>query len=127
MKKLLLIVLMFSCGIAFGQQRSVVKLKNPAHVNPALLKLSTAVPKTKGGIDNGAPVNHTSLLRNTGSGDGGSIRSSYATETVIGNTYYDLQTNNTISNRFVNNSDGTKSAVWTFSPNATAGYPNRGT
>lgn len=127
MKKLVLIIFIFSCGVAFSQQRKAVNVKNPTRINPALLKLSASVPKTKGGIDFGAPVNHNSFLRNTGSGEGSGIRSSFATETVIGTTYYDLQTNNTISNRLVNNADGTKSAVWTFSPNATAGYPQRGT
>jgi len=34
-------------------------------------------------------------------------------ETIIGNTTYDLQTNRAISNRLVRNSDGTLSASWT--------------
>jgi hypothetical protein len=39
-------------------------------------------------------------------------------EQVIGSTFYDLQTNNSISNCVSVNSDGTISAVWNFSPNA---------
>lgn len=34
-------------------------------------------------------------------------------EAIIGSTIYDLQTNRSISNRFLRNSDGTMSAIWT--------------
>src|SRR5262245_60901030 len=44
------------------------------------------------------------------------------TETTIGTTYYDLQTNNAVSDRLSLNPDNnTLSAVWTFSPDATSG------
>jgi hypothetical protein len=49
------------------------------------------------------------------------------TETTIGTTYYDLQTNNAISDRLSVNANNTISAVWTFSPDALSGTPNRGT
>jgi hypothetical protein len=50
-------------------------------------------------------------------------------ETIIGRTYYDLQTNSGICNRFVYHTNGTMSATWTFSPAGDAGsaHPNRGT
>ena len=44
----------------------------------------------------------------------------------LGNTYYDLQTNSSPGRRIVLHSDGTVSAVWTTSPDAGTGYPNRG-
>lgn len=50
------------------------------------------------------------------------------TETVVGYTYYDLQTNASVGNRLVVNADGTMGAVWTMEvldPDTT--YPNRGT
>lgn len=52
-------------------------------------------------------------------------------EDPVGCTFYDLQTNNSISNRIVVNDDGTISAVWTTSPTSlpstTPPYPDRGT
>ncbi|MEO6167783.1 MAG: hypothetical protein ABIO46_16185, partial [Chitinophagales bacterium] len=49
------------------------------------------------------------------------------THTIIGTTYYDLQTNSSVCNRLVNNTDGTVQATWTHSPDAVSGFPNRGT
>jgi hypothetical protein len=45
---------------------------------------------------------------------------------VLGNTFYDLQTNASPGRRIVLHDDGTISAVWTASPDAGTGYPNRG-
>jgi hypothetical protein len=47
-------------------------------------------------------------------------------EVVIGETVYDLQTNNSVCNRLSNNGDGTFSATWTMGFEETA-YPDRGT
>lgn len=50
-------------------------------------------------------------------------------EQIIGQTYYDLQTNNSIQNRLLVHNDQSISAVWTMNPSndADAQYPNRGT
>ncbi len=48
-------------------------------------------------------------------------------EEIIGNTYYDLQTNAAIQNRVVMHDDQSISAVWTMSPNQNTGFPDRGT
>jgi len=52
-----------------------------------------------------------------------------ATETIIGTTTYDLQTNGTISNRLLYNSDGSMCAVWSMSltGNSVNLWPDRGT
>jgi len=47
-------------------------------------------------------------------------------ETELGETFYDLQSNSSISNRFQVWDDGTMAAVWTRGLEATA-FPNRGT
>ncbi len=44
----------------------------------------------------------------------------------LGQTYYDLQTNSSPGRRIALHADGTISAVWTTSPDAGTGYPNRG-
>ena len=48
-------------------------------------------------------------------------------ETIIGETYYDLQTNSAIQNRLFVHEDGTISATWTMSPDKITNFPNRGT
>jgi len=48
-------------------------------------------------------------------------------EEVIGETYYDLQTNSAIQNRLFVHEDGTISATWTMSPDKLSYFPNRGT
>jgi hypothetical protein len=48
-------------------------------------------------------------------------------EQIIGKTYYDLQTNNSIQNRLFVHDDNTISATWTMSPDIQTDFPNRGT
>ena len=48
-------------------------------------------------------------------------------EHIIGNTYYDLQTNSSIQNRLFVHDDNTISATWTMSPDIQTKFPNRGT
>ena len=48
-------------------------------------------------------------------------------EEVIGETYYDLQTNSAIQNRLFVHEDKTISAAWIMSPDKLANFPNRGT
>jgi hypothetical protein len=47
--------------------------------------------------------------------------------TVLGTSIYDLQTNASIDNRFIRNSDGTMAATWTFSTTSGPNYTDRGT
>ncbi len=50
------------------------------------------------------------------------------TETVIGGTLYDLQSNSSVGDRLVVNADGSMAACWTFEPSDASGsYANRGT
>ncbi len=48
-------------------------------------------------------------------------------EEVIGETYYDLQTNSAIQNRLFVHADRSISATWIMSPDKLANFPNRGT
>ncbi len=55
-------------------------------------------------------------------------RVSAMTEDIIGNTYYDLQSNSSVGERIVVNADGTIATCWTFEGTADGGvYANRGT
>jgi len=48
------------------------------------------------------------------------------TEVTVGATYYDLQTNNSIPTRILNNTDGTISTTWTTSNESNTSWTNRG-
>ena len=48
-------------------------------------------------------------------------------EQIIGKTYYDLQTNNSVQNRLFVHDDNTISATWTMSADIQTDFPNRGT
>ncbi|MEX1187617.1 MAG: T9SS type A sorting domain-containing protein [Bacteroidia bacterium] len=50
----------------------------------------------------------------------------FGPETIVGQTYYDLQTNNSINYRLQNHGDGTLSASWTHSSVETVGWADRG-
>ncbi|MGL5890487.1 MAG: hypothetical protein ACRC3B_11410, partial [Bacteroidia bacterium] len=50
-----------------------------------------------------------------------------ATETVIGNSTYPLQTNNSVHRQIIAHSDGTVSAMWTYSSGSFFSWPERGT
>lgn len=49
-----------------------------------------------------------------------------ATENILGNTYYDIQTQSSIGRRIVVNEDGNRSAVW-MKASYKSSYPDRGT
>ena len=49
------------------------------------------------------------------------------TETVIGSTTYDLQSNGSVQNRIIHHDNGSISAGWTMSTQYNTAYPDRGT
>ncbi|MBA3647657.1 MAG: T9SS type A sorting domain-containing protein [Chitinophagales bacterium] len=114
-------------GSAFAQsvpagRNHTVPLINPALLKPVKIPANgfTGDVKMKGnGIVPKAKTSHIVSGQPTTARD--------ITETTIGTTYYDLQTNGSVNDRISNNGDGTISAVWTFSPDWTNGFPNRGT
>jgi len=55
------------------------------------------------------------------------LKTSALTETIIGTTTYDLQSNASVQNRLVVNADGTISAGWTMSQQFNASWTDRGT
>lgn len=95
---------------------------------PAAVKnMHTPIKHNSVQMDNGVPINNNQNRLTVAPHKAHQLSTTTVTEEVIGYTYYDLQTNAAISNRLTKNADGTMSASWTFSPNATSGYPDRGT
>ena len=96
---------------------------------PASLKHQTLkVPYLDPKMDSGIPFNNPISARYT-SPQPNSINTSFVDEYLVGLSFYDLQTNASISNRIVKNDDGTIAVAWTFSPthDQPEAFPNRGT
>ena len=115
MKKSLLLILSIALSFSVIAQ---VKQYQPngfkrANLPASLKKFNKKVPIHQTAIDNGiAGVNSVQ--------QGVPYRTASIPTTdeyLVGNTFYDLQTNNAISNRLVLSDDGTISAAWTYSPN----------
>ena len=81
-----------------------------------------AVPNTKTILTGREAATH----QNRASG-GGTNNVASTNGTVIGTTTYDLQTNSSVQNRYVDHGDGTRSAVFTFSNTYDLAAPDRGT
>ena len=125
MKKGLLVCLSLAIGIgAMGQRASRLPQGFRKAEVPASLKYQTVKVTPTKGLDNGVPVNNLQSRQHV---PAPATSSTYVNEDVVGYTYYDLQTNGAVSNRLQKNDDGTFSAIWTFSPDASTGFPNRGT
>ena len=109
MKKLIALMAMVAIAVMSFSQSIPSYDKNPAKI------MRTAVHNPANDVNVVAPINH-----NAGP------KAFAPDETIIGTTYYDLQTNNSVQNRFYRYEDGTMAAVWTFGLEASA-YPDRGT
>lgn len=126
MKKLLLLTFAVSLCVGASAQNKASKAPQLKRVlTNEQLKNSTPI-KIEAQDPSSAPLNSITTKQFAGVTP---QRVSPPSTTQIGNTFYDLQTNSAISNRFVINSDGTMSASWTTAPTADASkaYADRGT
>ncbi|MDF2449297.1 MAG: hypothetical protein K0R26_1801 [Bacteroidota bacterium] len=117
-KQLLFTTSIFITGLLSAQVASRAT-KVPSHLaNIAISKTQRIDDKI---INPGLPVKAPSQIV--------SANKTFAlTEAIIGNTYYDMQTNSSVGDRIVVNEDGTIAACWTFEGTADGGtYASRGT
>jgi hypothetical protein len=116
MKKTLLTLLMVTPALAFAQSEKA----NISGMESMTLEKERAMM-----IDNHTQKDRTPLYPN-----GRAVKKkadvNYST-IVLGETYYDLQTNSSPGRRVLLHDDGTVSAVWTASPDDGTGFPSRGT
>lgn len=122
MKKLLLIGLAVGVGsTAFGQGAyngpSLVTLQK---INPIAAKQTRAITAPISGYDS-----FESVVNNLGARANFTPATKSFTSANIGMTEYQNQTNASVCNRLVHNSDGTISATWTFA--ADPAWADRGT
>jgi hypothetical protein len=123
MKKHLLIYFLLLCYTATTAQNRKVGARVHLNLNAKAIPLNKVLP----GGDEDVPLN-SNLSRNVLAPQPVKRTFASVTETSIGVTDYDLQTNESIQNRLLKHSDGTISATWTFAPVGSAtGFPQRGT
>ena len=109
----------FITGISVNAQ--IIHQNSPNH-------LSTESLMSKKLMDNTDHVNMNMSIKNYGPISSQSkIYENGIVEEIIGESYYDLQTNNSIQNRLFVHDDNTVSAAWIMSPEQGAGFPKRGT
>lgn len=130
MKKILLACL--TAGIAFSasaQLRIENRLPEGFRATPLKQQKNVLVKKNADRIDNFSPLNSSQARVSAAAVPNKSQRvaTTFMEEEAIGYTYYDLQSNNSMSRRLVKNANGSFSANWTFSPNTNTDYPQRGT
>lgn len=101
------------------------KAEVPASVKNKTLK----VPFRDATMDNGIPFNKTISSRLTAPQPSTISAASFVDEYLVGLSFYDLQTNASISNRIVKNDDGSFAVAWTYSPayDSPEAFPQRGT
>lgn len=126
MKKHLLIGIAISIGgISLAQNSSINSGKIAPKLKPSIA--NKAVPYKKQLIDSGSP-SFQAAVHSSNVHHQSSVSSRSFTDTIIGTTMYDLQTNASVCNRIVLNADSTISATWTMSHDATpTTSPDRGT
>ncbi|MFN8145309.1 MAG: T9SS type A sorting domain-containing protein [Bacteroidia bacterium] len=131
MKKGLLVCLSMAIGLgAMAQQQVQRRMPEGFHSAPmpaALKNFTRKVPYRSELMDNGLPLNNNASRQLVTSRPAHRLSTTNVYEEMLGYTFYDLQTNASASRRLEYNSDGSLSAAWTFSPNANANYPDRGT
>jgi len=124
MKKLLLFVMSIgACTTILAQEgyKPLPKVKEELK-NLHVTRPASILNGSHAQSNNQAYKKNTAVLPATG---GGTTAPPSTTETTIGETLYDLQTNASVCRRLVNHGNGTVSAAWTYS-NSSA-FTTRGT
>jgi hypothetical protein len=124
-KQLLLATSIFATGILCAQvanKAATTKSRIPAHLANIAVKKNAVNPDQ---MYTGVPF-QTQAQKQVANPS--SSKTVAFTETVIGNTLYDLQSNSSVGDRIVVNADGSIAACWTIEPTDGSGsYANRGT
>jgi hypothetical protein len=120
-KQLLFTTSIFVSGLLCAQVANKVSRIPSNLANISVLKSSNVEDKI---VNSGLPYQTKAQIATPKN----SQRVSTQTESIIGNTFYDLQSNSSVGDRIVVNADGTIATCWTFEGTADGGvYTNRGT
>ncbi|MBP9790869.1 MAG: hypothetical protein KBD57_10035, partial [Bacteroidia bacterium] len=121
MKKKLLLLLTFAVSLSAQAQNSsrIPQGFRKATIPAAIKNRAVTIDARKSSIDNGIPFNQSTnpvTSPRLSVPQSNRIAGGLISEVAVGHTFYDLQTNNAISNRIVYNDDGSYSVAWTYSP-----------
>lgn len=122
MKKSLLIAMAVIVGLAAFAQRTTYQLPT---VNPAMAKKTMKASQRKVFDQAAVKAKPGTLAKAKKNNNLPAVLP--PTETKIGESTYDLQTNGSVANRCVLNANGTVQATWTFSTELNATWSDRGT
>jgi len=123
MKKLLLFGLLIVMGTSVNAQYKFVPKENVisyTKTGPWEKKAITGNETDLNTASKPNPTNPNIIIS-------GASAKKTGTETVLGVTTYDLQSNSAMQTRIKNNGDGTMEAVWTYSESGDINAPDRGT
>jgi hypothetical protein len=119
MKRTLLLTFILASGLSYGQE---VQFNTEKNLETALVskdKADEIGPHTQ--------PTESKVVPNQDRKSADKFARDVYTFIPIGSSFYDLQSNASLGRRAVLHDDGTVSAVWTYSPDASTGWPNRGT
>jgi len=122
-KQLLFTTSIFVSGLLAAQ----VSGKAPQKVSKIPANLSTISALKSASVKDTYTQVPFAAAAKTKTGVNSTKRVSAVSETLIGNTNYDLQSNGSVGDRIVVNADGSIAAVWTYATGDGGTYADRGT
>jgi hypothetical protein len=129
-KNLLFGVAAFAFLAANAQAQNGRKVMMPAKSSLKAYKYEKAIPDVAGVIDDSYKSANTTKPVIKSSKSDATKKVASTTQTIIGKTWYDLQSNSSVGDRIVLNDDGSIAACWTIEPGVNdpgTSYANRGT
>eukprot|EP01012_Entosiphon_sulcatum_P048327 TRINITY_DN66819_c0_g1_i1.p1 TRINITY_DN66819_c0_g1~~TRINITY_DN66819_c0_g1_i1.p1 ORF type:complete len:660 (+),score=56.91 TRINITY_DN66819_c0_g1_i1:34-2013(+) len=127
MKKHLLLTTGIVVSNLLSAQMSTAKVKEMDKRIPASIANLTATKYPRASQESVVPSHNIKHNANNVNANDNKRVAAF-TSTVIGTTYYDLQTNSSVADRIVVNADGSIAAAWTMETNGSDNtYPTRGT
>jgi hypothetical protein len=127
-KNLLFGVAAFAILAANAQAQSGRKVMSTPKSSLKAYKYEKVRPETAAVVDDSYKNGNTTKPIIQPSNSGSTKKVASTTQTIIGKTWYDLQSNASVGDRIVVNPDGTIAACWTIEPtDPGTNYPNRGT
>lgn len=132
MKKNLLFGVAAFAFLAANAQNAGKKIMMPAKSSLKAYKYEKLKPGTPEVVDDSYKNNNTVSKLPNGVKSNPTLKVATVTQTVIGHTWYDLQSNSAVGDRIFVNPDGSIAACWTMEPDLTGSdpgttYANRGT
>ena len=118
----------FKFSLILGEQKPRI-MRTIVTITALSMMVSASAQYAPASIDNAQPSvkRHLTGFETLNLNTTGNSGSRIILDSLIGETYYDLQTNGSVQNRCNRYSDGTNAAAWTFSSQTSSSFTDRGT